>query len=86
MYVVFTNAVGGRDRWVFSGGAAIFDPEGRPLARAPASGAAVVHAELRPEELTRMRTALTMLAERRRATPHPPTAGPAPDPPVFVAA
>ncbi|MEH1126785.1 nitrilase-related carbon-nitrogen hydrolase [Micromonospora sp. CPCC 206061] len=38
MYVVFANSVGGVEPWRFNGGAAIYDPEGRPLARAGRRG------------------------------------------------
>lgn len=74
MYVVFANAVGGTDPWRFNGGAAVYDPEGRPLDRAADEGTAVVVATLRPEELARVRSAHSMLADRlpgqggRRAT------------------
>jgi predicted amidohydrolase len=64
MYVVFANAVGGPPGWQFNGGAAVYDPEGRPLARGADTGEAVVLARLDPDELTRTRQAHTMLADR----------------------
>jgi 5-aminopentanamidase len=65
MYVVFANAVGGAGEWRFCGGAAVFDPQGQPLARAADDGEAVVHADLDPEELTRVRAKHRMLLDRR---------------------
>jgi predicted amidohydrolase len=65
MYVVFANSVGGRDPWRFNGGAAVYDPEGRALVKAPDEGEAVVVAELDPAELTRIRDAHRMLVDRR---------------------
>jgi predicted amidohydrolase len=65
MYVAFANSVGGTEPWLFNGGAAIYDPEGRPLARGADEGEAVVVAELDPAELTRVRAAHSMLADRR---------------------
>jgi 5-aminopentanamidase len=64
MYVVFANSVGGALPWRFNGGAAIYDPEGRPLDRAPDEGEAVVVARLDPTELSGVRAAHTMLADR----------------------
>lgn len=65
MYVVFANSVGGVPPWRFNGGAAVYDPEGRPLVRAPDRGEAVVVATFDPAELSRVRSTHTMLAERR---------------------
>ncbi|MGW0436057.1 carbon-nitrogen hydrolase family protein [Micromonospora sp. NPDC003197] len=64
MYVVFANIVGGLPPWRFNGGAAIYDPEGRPLDRAADEGEAVAVATLDPAELIRVRTTHTMLADR----------------------
>lgn len=63
MYVAFANPVGGAPPWRFNGGAAVYDPEGRPLARAADEGEAVVVAVLDPAELARVREAHRMLAE-----------------------
>lgn len=73
MYVVFTNGVAGVDSWQFSGGAAVFDPEGRQLVRAPANGEAVVCADFDPAELARIRAQLPMLVDHRQTWPtlHP---------------
>jgi predicted amidohydrolase len=65
MYVVFSNAVGGPDPWHFNGGAAIYEPEGRPLRRAPDFGEHVIVADLDPVELARVRADHSMLVDRR---------------------
>ncbi|MEV4535154.1 carbon-nitrogen hydrolase family protein [Asanoa sp. NPDC049518] len=65
MYVVFANSVGGDADWSFNGGAAVYDPEGRALVRAADEGEEVVVATLDPTELTRVRSAHTMLRDRR---------------------
>lgn len=64
MYVVFANQVDGTPPWRFNGGAAIYDPEGRPLERAPDVGEAVVVATLDPAELSKVRAAQCMLRDR----------------------
>jgi predicted amidohydrolase len=65
MFVVFANAVGGAPPYRFNGGAAVYDPQGRPLARAADDGEAVVVAVLDPAELARTRDAHRMLRDRR---------------------
>ncbi|MFK3982330.1 carbon-nitrogen hydrolase family protein [Micromonospora sp. NPDC050397] len=65
MYVAFANSVGGSDPWRFNGGAALYDPEGRPLVRADDDGEAVVVAVFDPVELVRVRSTHRMLADRR---------------------
>jgi predicted amidohydrolase len=65
MYVVFANNVGGDTPWRFNGGAAIYEPEGRPLGRAPDAGEHVVVADLDPEVIAQVRAAHSMLADRR---------------------
>ena len=64
MYVVFANAVGGADPWRFNGGAAVYDPEGRPLVRGADDGEAVPVASLDPAALAATRSAHSMLADR----------------------
>ncbi|MDG4811329.1 carbon-nitrogen hydrolase family protein [Micromonospora sp. WMMD1120] len=64
MFVVFANAVGGDDPWRFNGGAAVYDPEGRPLARGADDGTEVVVATLEPAVLAATRAAHSMLADR----------------------
>lgn len=66
MYVVFANSVEGAHPWRFNGGAAVYDPEGRPLARAGNTGEEIVVATLDPAELARVRRAHTVLADRFR--------------------
>ncbi|WP_410815124.1 carbon-nitrogen hydrolase family protein [Micromonospora sp. 067-2] len=63
MFVVFANAVGGADPWRFNGGAAIYDPQGRPLARGADEGTSVLVATLEPAELAATRSAHSMLAD-----------------------
>jgi predicted amidohydrolase len=65
MYVVFANLVDGDPPWRFNGGSAVYDPEGRPLVRAPDDGEAVVAAVLDPAEVARVRAEHPMLADRR---------------------
>ncbi len=67
MYAVFTNGVGGSGAWRFSGRAAVYDPQGRALCRAPATGEAAVCADLDPDELAATRAQLPMLADCVRA-------------------
>ncbi|MCI4061615.1 carbon-nitrogen hydrolase family protein [Micromonospora sp. R77] len=64
MYVVFANAVGGADPWRFNGGAAVYDPEGRPLARGADTGEDLLVANLDPAALAATRAAHTMLTDR----------------------
>ncbi|WBC01267.1 carbon-nitrogen hydrolase family protein [Micromonospora sp. WMMA1976] len=64
MYVVFANSVGGADPWRFNGGAAVYDPEGRPLARGADTGEDVLVATLDPDALAATRAAHTMLRDR----------------------
>ncbi|HEX6970196.1 MAG TPA: carbon-nitrogen hydrolase family protein [Micromonosporaceae bacterium] len=64
MYVVFANLVGGAPPWQFNGGAAVYDPEGRPLRRAADEGEDVVVATLSPDELGRVRARHRMLIDR----------------------
>ncbi|TWJ20643.1 carbon-nitrogen hydrolase family protein [Micromonospora endolithica] len=64
MYVVFANAVGGTDPWRFNGGAAVYDPEGRPLARAADDGEEVLVVALDPAALAATREAHSMLVDR----------------------
>jgi predicted amidohydrolase len=64
MYVVFANSVGPAGGLTFNGGAAVYDPEGRPTVRGPDTGEAVVVATLDPDELERVRRAHTMLLDR----------------------
>jgi 5-aminopentanamidase len=65
MYVVFANPVGGAAPWRFNGGAAVYDPQGRPVARGAEEGEAVVVATLDAAEIERVRAAHEMLAEHR---------------------
>jgi predicted amidohydrolase len=64
MYVVFANNVDGTPPWRFNGGAAIYEPEGRALAKAPDTGEHVVVADLDPAVLIEVRAAHSMLADR----------------------
>jgi predicted amidohydrolase len=64
VYVAFANSVGGEAPWEFNGGAALYDPQGQPMARAADEGEAVVTAAFDPQELSRVRRAQTMLVDR----------------------
>jgi predicted amidohydrolase len=64
MFVVFANAVDGVPPWRFNGGAAVYDPQGRPLARGGDTGEEVLVAVLDPAELAATRAAHSMLADR----------------------
>ncbi|SCG43113.1 Predicted amidohydrolase [Micromonospora echinaurantiaca] len=64
MYVVFANSVGGEPPWRFNGGAAVYDPEGRPLARGADTGEDVLVATLDPAALAATRAAHSMLVDR----------------------
>jgi predicted amidohydrolase len=66
MYVVFANAVGGTEPYEFNGGSAIYEPEGRPMCRAPERGEHVIVAELDHSEVDRAREFHGLLAECRR--------------------
>jgi predicted amidohydrolase len=65
MYVVLANQVGGQGAGRFIGGSAIYEPEGRPLRRAPDFGEHVIVADFDPIDLDRARQAHRMLADRR---------------------
>jgi predicted amidohydrolase len=65
MYVVLANQVGGPGQYRFNGGSAIYEPEGRPLRRAPDFGEHVVIADFDPGELRRIRGSHRVLDERR---------------------
>lgn len=64
MYVLFANSVGAAGDLRFNGGAAVYDPEGRALVKAPDEGDAVVTAVLDQAVLQRVRAAHTMLDDR----------------------
>jgi predicted amidohydrolase len=55
MYVVFAGLTGSCGDQHFNGGSAVYDPEGRPLARAGAESPAVVFADLERSEVERVR-------------------------------
>lgn len=64
MYVVFANAVGGVPPWRFNGGAAVYDPEGRCLARGDDEGEDLIVATLDQAEIAKTRVKHSMLADR----------------------
>lgn len=64
MYVVFANIVGGQAPWSFNGGAAIYDPEGRCLARGDDETESVVVATLDKQVLAQTRSWQSMLVDR----------------------
>ncbi|GLZ78882.1 carbon-nitrogen hydrolase [Actinorhabdospora filicis] len=63
-YTVFAGAVGGSDPWAFGGGSAIYDPEGRVLARVDDDTEGIAAADLDPQRLAETRREHTMLADR----------------------
>lgn len=65
MYVVFANNVGGDAPFEFNGGAAIYEPEGRPLGKAPNTGECIIVAELSRAAMQQTRADHSMLADRR---------------------
>lgn len=71
MYVAFANSVGGTPPLRFNGGAALYDPQGRVLVRAPDQGEVVVTATFEAAELDRVRQVHTMLVDRPRADERP---------------
>ncbi|HEY6596784.1 MAG TPA: carbon-nitrogen hydrolase family protein [Asanoa sp.] len=65
MFVVFANGVGGAPPWVFNGGAAVYDPQGRVLARGADAGEDMLVVTLGPAVLAETRAAHSMLLDRR---------------------
>jgi 5-aminopentanamidase len=65
MFVVFANGVGGAPPWVFNGGAAVYDPQGRVLARGADAGEDMLVVTLDPAVLAETRAAHSMLLDRR---------------------
>jgi predicted amidohydrolase len=65
LYVVLANQVGGPTAARFNGGSAIYEPEGRPLRRAPDFGEHVILADFDPTELSRIRQDHPMTVDRR---------------------
>ncbi|GAA4213838.1 carbon-nitrogen hydrolase family protein [Actinocatenispora rupis] len=63
MFVVLANAVDGPAPWTFTGTSTVYDPEGRPLVRAPGTGQALVVADLDPALLAGTRASQPMLAD-----------------------
>jgi predicted amidohydrolase len=55
IYVVFSGLTGRCGDRDFSGGSAVYDPEGRPVQRVGAEAPAIVHADLDPAEVARVR-------------------------------
>lgn len=73
IYTVLSSLTGPCGAWEFTGGSAVYDPEGRPLAKAGAESPAVVVADLDPAEVVRVqelnpvaRDRLDSLGVRRR--------------------
>jgi predicted amidohydrolase len=64
MYVVFANNVGGDKPWSFNGGAAIYDPEGRCLARGDNDSEIVIVSTLDSDVVDETRAAHSMLHDR----------------------
>ncbi|MGH8794323.1 MAG: carbon-nitrogen hydrolase family protein [Stackebrandtia sp.] len=64
-YTVLSSAVDGPEPWTFGGGSAIYDPEGRPVDRAPDRGSGLAAADLESRKVEETREAHTMLADVR---------------------
>ncbi len=64
IYVVLAGLAGRCGAGTFSGGSAVYDPEGRPLARAGAEVPAVVTADLDPAEVVRVQALNPIAADR----------------------
>jgi predicted amidohydrolase len=64
IYVVFAGLTGTCGAGVFSGGSAVYDPEGRPLQRAGAESPAVVVADLDPDVVRRTQREHPMALDR----------------------
>jgi predicted amidohydrolase len=67
IYVVFSGLAGRCGRYSFSGGSAVYDPEGRPVARAGSDSPATVVAVLDPAEVLRVQDMNPIARDRRRA-------------------
>ncbi len=65
IYVVFAGLAGRCGSQEFNGGSAVYDPEGRPLARAGREAPAVVVADLEAGEVARVQREHPMLRDRR---------------------
>ncbi|MGZ4437966.1 MAG: carbon-nitrogen hydrolase family protein [Nocardioidaceae bacterium] len=73
IYVVFSGLTGRCGELEFGGGSAVYDPEGRALARVGAEAPAVAYADLDPAEVRRVQDVLNPIArDRARAAAHPP--------------
>jgi len=65
IYVVFAGLVGRCGAAEFNGGSAVYDPEGRPVARAGTESPAVVVADLDQAEVERVQRMNPILRDRR---------------------
>jgi predicted amidohydrolase len=65
IYVVFAGLTGTCGEYAFNGGSAVYDPEGRPVARTDAASRAVVVADLDPDEVDRVQAMNPILRDRR---------------------
>ena len=65
IYVLFAGLTGRCGARGFNGGSAVYDPEGRPLARVGAESPAVAVADLDADEIARVRAMNPILAGRR---------------------
>jgi predicted amidohydrolase len=64
IYVVFAGLAGRCGPWEFNGGSAVYDPEGRPLARVGAEVPALAVADLDPGEVARVQAMNPIAADR----------------------
>ena len=64
IYTVLSSLTGPCGAWEFSGGSAVYDPEGRALGRAGAESPALVVADLDPAEVARVQAMNPIAADR----------------------
>jgi predicted amidohydrolase len=64
IYVAMAGLPGRCGSWEFSGGSAVYDPEGRPIARLGGESPALVAADLDPAEVARVQAMNPIAADR----------------------
>ena len=64
IYVVFAGLTGPCGKWEFSGGSAVYDPEGRPVDRVGPEAPAIAVADLDAAEVQRVQAMNPISADR----------------------